>query len=307
MRKTISIFLIAIASGAIISVAANGLQKTLAYQPQLVANIEQAASPNKEITQPSQEPAVSASSALLAQINENGQIKIIFAKNQEQKNPIASLTKLMTAVIAAEFYKKNQTITIDKQAVEQLDASGNLRIGEQFNLNDLLRVMLIESSNDAAFALTEPMTGPAGFVALMNLKAVDLGMKNTAFFSPSGLDPEDAGLSAEQINQSTVVDLAKLAQYIVYHHPEITEILGKKETAVYSQDAKFYHPLTNTNELLGKFPSIIGGKTGTTDRAGGCLLVILQGKNPNSRFVAVVLNSPDKFKDMENIITAYGF
>jgi len=308
MKKIISIFLIAIISGAIVGFAINDLQKTtFAYKQSFAANIEQATSLNNQITSTSQEPKIAAASALLAEITENGQPKIIFAKNQEQKNPIASLTKIMTAVIAAEFYGKNQTIIINKQAIDQLDASGNLKAGEQFNLNDLLRVMLIESSNDAAFALTEPMAGPTGFVALMNLKAKDLGMESTAFFSPNGLDPEDSGLPAEQINQSTVDDLAKLAQYVVYHHPEITKILSEKETAVYSQGGEFYHPLANTNELLGKFSSIIGGKTGTTERAGGCLLLILQSKNPPSRFVAVVLNSSDKFKDMENIITAYGF
>jgi len=308
MKKIISIFLIAIVSGAIVGFGINDWQKTtFAYKQSFTANIEQAASQADSLTAPGQEPKIAAASALLAEITENGEPKIIFAKNQEQKNPIASLTKIMTAVIASEFYEKNQTIIINKQAIEQFDASGNLKAGEQFNLNNLLRVMLIESSNDAAFALTEPMAGPAGFVALMNLKAKDLGLENTAFFSPSGLDPEDAGLPAEQINQSTVIDLAKLAQFVVYHHPEITKILSEKETAVYSQGNEFYHSLVNTNELLGKFSSIIGGKTGTTERAGGCLLLILQGKNPPSRFVAVVLNSPDKFKDMENIITAYGF
>jgi len=298
----------AIVSGAIVGFAINDLQKTtFAYKSSFAANIEQAASTGDQIAAPVQEPEIAATSALLAEITENGQPKIIFAKNQEQKNPIASLTKIMTAVIASEFYAKNQTIVINKQAIDQLDASGNLKAGEQFNLNNLLQVMLIESSNDAAFALTEPMAGPSGFVALMNLKAKDLNMENTAFFSPSGLDPEDSGLPEEQINQSTVDDLAKLAQYVVYHHPEITKALGEKETAIYSQGGEFYHPLANTNELLDKFPSIIGGKTGTTERAGGCLLLILQGKNPQSRFIAVVLNSPDKFKDMANIITAYGF
>lgn len=308
MKKIISIFLIAIVSGAIVGFGINDLQKTtFAYKQSFAANIERAASTGNQITAPAQEPKIAATSALLAEITENGEPKIIFAKNQAQKNPIASLTKIMTAVIAAEFYEKNQTIVINKQAIDQLDASGNLKPGEQFNLSDLLRVMLIESSNDAAFALTEPMAGPSNFVALMNLKAKDLGMENTAFFNPNGLDPEDAQLLAEQINQSTVFDLAKLAQYVVYHHPKITKILSEKEIAVYSQGGEFYHPLANTNELLGKFSSIIGGKTGTTERAGGCLLLILQGKNPPSRFAAVVLNSPDKFKDMENIITAYGF
>ncbi len=308
MKKIIFIFLIAVAGGAMLGFGLNNLQKTtFAYQQQLTANIEQAATPASEMIEPPQEPKITATSALIAKISENGQLEIIFAKNPAQKNPIASLSKIMTAIIAAEFYEKNQTIIINQQAVNQLDASGNLRIGEKFNLNDLLRVMLIESSNDAAFALTAPMAEPANFVALMNLKAKDLGLTNTTFYSPSGLDPQDNGLSAEQINQSTALDLAKLAQFVVYHHPAITKILGEKETVVYSQGNGFYHFLTTTNELLGKYPNIMGGKTGTTERAGGCLLLILQGKNPSSRFVAVVLNSPDKFKDMENIITAYGF
>ena len=313
MKKIISLLLIGAAAGAVMGFSMNELQKMnsgFAYnapiKPGLGANIEQT-SQSSPTSSPFKNPEIKAASALLLEITVDGQENLIFAKNPKQATPIASLTKLMTAIIAAEFYRQNEGIIISEQAVKQMDASGDLNTGEQLKVEKLLKIMLIESSNDAAFALTELMGGQEAFVALMNLKTKDLGLKSTLFFNVNGLDPEDAGLAVNQINYSTASDLAEITRYIINYHPEIMDILNKKESALYSDDGQFYHQLTSTNELLGKIPSIIGGKTGTTDRAGGCLVLILKGKNIGETAIAIVLNSPDKFKDMENLINAYGF
>jgi len=314
MKKIISLLLIGAAAGAVMGFSMNELQKmnsSFAYnapiKPELGASIEQTTSQSSPTSSPFKNPEVKAASALLLEITVDGQENLIFAKNPEQATPIASLTKLMTAIIAAEFYRQNEGIIVSEQAVKQMDASGDLNTGEQLKVEKLLKIMLIESSNDAAFALTELMGGQEGFIALMNLKAKDLGLKSTHFFNVNGLDPEDAGLAVNQINYSTVSDLAEITRYIINYHPEIMDMLNKKESALYSDDGQFYHQLTSTNELLGKIPSIIGGKTGTTERAGGCLVLILQGKNHGDTAIAIVLNSPDKFKDMENLVNAYGF
>ena len=162
---------------------------------------------------------------------------------------------------------------------------------------DLLYIMLIESSNDAAFALAE-VIGVKGFVDLMNLKAKDMGLEDTRFFEPTGLDPEDP---AQPVNYSSAQDLVKLGKYLLSEHPEILETLGKKEYPLYLENGVFHHTLQNTNELLGEIPGIIAGKTGFTERAGGCLILILEGKNPGTYLINVILNSPDKFEDMRKL------
>lgn len=311
MNKVVPIFIAAVIGGGMFGLVFNfleGFGDDFSANKQVSANIAQiiinpAATADWKQTAP---PEIRALSALLTKITANGQRSIIWQKRAEQISPIASLSKLMTAVIAAEFYKQNQNITVTKRAVEQLDAAGFLKIGERLNLENLLKIMLIESSNDAAFALTEPMGGPNGFVHLMNLKARDLGLSHSYFFNPSGLDPEDTNSPEEQINYSTANDLVVLVQYIVREHPEIAKILGEKGLALYSDNGQFHHNLQNTNELLGQIPNIIWGKTGTTDKAGGCLLLTIKGKSPGTYLVAVVLNSPDKFADMKKIIDNYG-
>jgi len=309
MNKIIPIFMAAVIGGGAFGLTINALQNAengFAVNKQFSANVAQNANVSTTTNwKQKSPPVIQAASAVLTEVGGGGQ-SVVWAKNADKKSPIASLTKLMTAIIAAEFYKQNQNITITKQAVEQLDAAGFLRPGERLNLEELLKIMLVESSNDAAFALTEPMGGPNGFVGLMNLKARDLGLNRTYFFNPNGLDPEDAGSPPEQINLSTANDLVNLAKYIVSEHPEIMRILGEKKSAVYLNNGQFHHNIQSTNELLGQVPDIIGGKTGTTDRAGGCLLLIIRGKTPGTYLIGVVLNSPDKFADMEKIIENYG-
>jgi len=310
MNKIIPTFIVAVIGGGIFGLVLNvfgGFGGDFAANKQLSANIAQiTTNPLATDWKQVSPPEIRAVSAVLTEITANGQYNVIWEKKAQQISPIASLTKLMTAVIAAEFYQQNQNITVTKRATEQLDAAGFLKIGERLNLENLLEVMLIESSNDAAFALTEPMGGPNGFVDLMNLKARDLGLNHSYFFNPSGLDPEDTNSPEEQINYSTANDLVILVQYITFEHPKIVKILSKKELALYLDNGQFHHNLQNTNELLGQIPNIIWGKTGTTDKAGGCLLLTIKGKSPGTYLVAVVLNSPDKFDDMKKIIDNYG-
>jgi len=244
-----------------------------------------------------QKPQILAESAISVEIDENGGEYVIFRKEEGRKMSIASLTKLMTAVIASEFYDLSLRTEISKKAVSQPEETGQLKIGEILTVRDLLYIMLIESSNDAAFSLAE-IIGIEGFTSLMNLKAKDIGMKGTFFFNPTGLDSERGG---EAYNFSTAEDLVALAKYIL-NKPLILEILSKKEYPLYLENGVLHHTLYNTNELLGEIPGIIGGKTGFTERAGGCLILIMQGKKPANYLINVVLNSPDRFQDMKNLI-----
>lgn len=242
--------------------------------------------------------AKSAISAEVTGKNTGIPLRVVFQKNASQKMPIASLTKLMTGIVAAEFYHLTERIEVSTAAVRKEGEMGNLEVGEILRIEDLLHILLIESSNDAAYALTQPM-GVGGFVELMNLKIKDMGLKNTYFFNPTGLEPDEPG---REINYSSCQDLIKLAQHLLVEHPELLEILSKKEYPLYFESGVLHHTLKNTNELLGEIPEVIGGKTGWTEKAGGCLVVILEGKKPDSFLINVVLNSPDKFGDMRKLI-----
>ncbi|RLC39718.1 MAG: hypothetical protein DRH33_02120 [Candidatus Nealsonbacteria bacterium] len=241
---------------------------------------------------------IKAGSAISVEIDSNGKEKIIFEKNSNQKMAIASLTKLMTSVVATEFYDPSLRVQISKEAVKQAEENGNLKVGEILKVEELLPIMLCESSNDAAFALAQ-VIGIEGFTALMNLKAKDIGLTNTYFFNPTGLDPNEPSQPA---NYSTAQDLVKLIKYLLKNHPEIIEILGKKEYPLYLENGVLHHVIKNTNELLGQIPEIIGGKTGFTERAGGCLVEILKSPKPNSYLITVILNSPDRFGEMKKLI-----
>lgn len=238
--------------------------------------------------------AISAESALIIEI---GSIEnIIFEKESSKQMPIASLTKLMTAIVANEFYKGEEKIKIPLEAIAQIEETGLLKEGDELTAKELLYIALIESSNDAAFALTQP-TGQEGFVALMNLKAEEIGLNNTRFYNPTGIDEQN-------VNYSTTQDLAKLGKYLLAK-PEILEIISKKEYRLYLESGEFHHILYNTNELLGEMPEIIAGKTGFTEKAGQCLLTITEKEN--QKRINIVLNSDDRFSDMRKLITCESF
>lgn len=244
---------------------------------------------------PPQNSQISAQSAILVEIFKDGKERVLFEKNSSQKMAIASLTKLMTALVALEFYQAELEIPISKKAVSQPEEIGALKVGEILKVRDLLYITLIESSNDAAFALSE-LIGQEGFVSLMNLKAQEIGMKNTYFFDPTGLDQEKGFF-----NFSTARDLVKLAKYIL-KKPLILEIISQKEYPLYLENGTFHHLLKNTNQLLGENPKIIGGKTGFTKKAGGCLILITKGKRKGSYLISVVLNSPSRFQDTRKLL-----
>lgn len=240
---------------------------------------------------------IKAESAISVEIDKEGKERVLFRKKDIQKMPIASITKLMTAVVASEFYSPSFKIQISKTAVSQEGEYGNLKVGEILQVQDLLYVMLIESSNDAAYALGE-VIGIEGFRDLMNLKAKDMGLASSRFFNPTGLDPKTPDQPA---NYSTAEDLVKLAKYLL-KDTLILDILSKKEYELYLENGVFHHTLQNTNELLREISGVIAGKTGFTERAGGCLLLITEGRRPGNYLINVILNSQDKFEDMRKLI-----
>lgn len=246
---------------------------------------------------------IRAKAAISVEIDEKGRERILFEKNPKESLPIASLTKLMTAFVVfdlKETYDLSQEIRIGKEAINQEGSSkyGDLREGGYLSVESLVYIMLIESSNDAAFALAEPI-GQEGFVGIMNLYAKDLGLEDTQFINPTGLEPNSP---KEPANLSTAEDLAELAKYILEKYPQIFEITSYQSYKVLNPNGSLHHFIpTNTNELLLEIPEIVGGKTGWSPEAGGCLLLVLESPR-NGYFINVILGSDDRFGEMRKLI-----
>lgn len=233
--------------------------------------------------------------ALSAKINSGGETSILFEKNKDKKVPIASLTKLMTAIVADEFYKPDIKTRISENAVDTKEPTGQLSPGERWKVKKLLRLVLIESSNDAAFALAEKM-GKKAFVDLMNLKAKRIGMENTTFTNPTGLDKEDS--FAKKTGTSSAFDLLKLGKYLIEEKPNLIKIMNQDKKEI-SLNGSFHHVAYNTNKLLD-WPLVKAGKTGYTDKAQGCLFLLME--KDSTYYLNLILSSEERFEEMIKLV-----
>lgn len=222
----------------------------------------------------------------------NGNAKVILRKSENKKLPVASLTKLMTALIVLERYNVEQKITITESAVAELGEQGDLKLGEILSVKNLLYITLMESSNRAAKALSEVM-GTDGFIILMNEKARAIGLLNTHFQDATGLNPD---------SYSSAQDIAILSNYLFKNYPLFREIVSLKEYNLYLDNGFFHHKLVSTNRLLGEIGGVVGGKTGWTNISRGCFMMI-QKKLDGSYFVYVILGAEDRFLEMEKLIS----
>jgi len=241
---------------------------------------------------------VEAETGIIAEISFSQEDKILFKKNTEKILPIASLTKLMTAVVSIENYNLSDMIVVGQNSVSQDGSHAPLNLKDTMSVNDLLHLILIESSNQAAFALSEGMglsltqnqegSGSQKFVDLMNKKAKEIGMRKTFFKEPTGLSAE---------NTSSAEDLVKLSKYILKNHPEIIRI-----SKIIEIDLPGYGKLNNTNQLLAENPDIVGGKTGFTIDANGCLLLIINNLKSDDYLIYIVLGANDRFLEIKRMI-----
>jgi len=220
--------------------------------------------------------------------------KFLYRKNIKNSLPIASLSKLMTAIIVLENLELDEIVTVSKRSVMAEGNNGGLIVGEKLTVNDLLRIMLIESSNDAAVALAEQIEN---FTDLANQKIKQLELEQTSFTEPTGIS---------QRNYSSVSDLVHLADYS-QNYSLIWEILKTEETNVYSSDRDTIHHLINTNKLLKEADNwrleLIGGKTGFTEEAGECMLTIIQKPNKSDEhLITVILGSDNRELETKKLI-----
>ncbi len=235
--------------------------------------------------------------------------KILFSQNENDKLPLASITKIMTALVAREHISQGAVVTLTK---DDLSAEGDtgLLSGERWRMGDLLDVMLIVSSNDSARAVSafvgsngqvsDPNFSRARFVQRMNEKALALGFNTMEFFNESGLDVSET----RNGGYGSAREVALLFAELWKKYPTSVEITARKDARIYSQD-KIAHFLQNTNEVTGRFPGLVGSKTGYTALAGGNLAIIFD-RGIGSPVVIVVLGSTYKgrFEDMQKLVQA---
>ncbi len=231
-------------------------------------------------------PLLEAKSVLAVDLN-NGML--LYENNAYDRRPIASITKLMTSTIILEENKLNETVTISKAASGVEGSKIWLAPGEKISVENLLYSAIIHSANDAAYALAEFNSDGKveDFVAKMNQKAKELGLHDTHFTNPIGLDDEG--------NYSTAYDLAILGRY-AYGKNFIRKAAIIKEMEVSSTNGKLTHKLKSTNDLLGSYLKVLGLKTGTTDLAGQCLVAIIENSQGND-ILTVVLGSPSRYNE----------
>lgn len=240
--------------------------------------------------------------------------EILFEKNTNTSFPIASITKLMTAWVVLEhpeYYDLSQSVSISKEALAK---NGNkyLEEGNQIILNDLLHAMLIHSNNSSAYAIAESfdienedLTKEErlnAFVQLMNFEAKKLGLENTFFANPTGLD-------GNKVNRSSSRDLIKLSESILETHPQIFEISAKPYYPISNNKGETVYLAYNRNELLGKISYLFGGKTGWTFRAGGCILLVQKFREDNY-LISIVLgaDSPQsRFVEIKKMLNFIGY
>jgi len=230
-------------------------------------------------------PPVAARAYLLYDMDAN---RRLLTHQESVALPPASLTKLMTALLVLEKGELQTVVTVQESDLVGGTAMG-LRAGEQRTVEELLWGMLIPSGNDAATALARHMGGTVEtFVAQMNERAAQLGLTQTHFANPHGLDAEG--------HVSSAADLLTLVRQ-VWDYPLFRQIVSTASTTIGG------HALRNTNELLGSYAGANGIKTGTTDAAGQCLIAGIQ--HDGRQLIGIVLGSSDRYTDMRALDSYY--
>lgn len=218
---------------------------------------------------------------------------MIIGKNEDVKSAMASTTKIMTTIVILEKADLNEKVTVSAKAGGTGGSRLGLKRGDKTSVRDLLYGLMLRSGNDAAVALAEHVCGSVkGFAELMNEKAIELGLTNTHFVTPHGLD--DAN------HYTTALELAKLTDYAM-DNETFAKIVGTKSTTIYINNQS--RQINNTNELLGVLNGVVGVKTGFTNNAGRCL--VTETKRNNMDIITIVLGADtkkDRTKDSVNLI-----
>jgi D-alanyl-D-alanine carboxypeptidase (penicillin-binding protein 5/6) len=231
----------------------------------------------------------SAKAILAIDLNTGTQL---YAQNPQEKLPIASLTKLMTAMVVLDHVNKDQVVTIEKSDTATTCLCVGLVPGEQITVENLLKAMLIPSSNDSAKTLARFVGGDEEkFVDMMNDKAKQLGLTDSHFSNPAGLDSPD--------NYSTALDLQKTVQEFL-KYALLERIVATGGQDVTSVDGNIVHHLRTSNKLLLENSEVVGVKTGFTNDAQGNLIIKID--HNGIKVLTIVLNTPNREDDTQSLI-----
>lgn len=233
---------------------------------------------------------LTAQSVLMYDLTTN---KILYEKDPQQRRPMASLTKIMTAIIALESKKPDDRYLVRTSDVVGEDSMGATP-GEILSFNELLYGLLLPSGNDAAEVLAHNYpSGRSGFVQAMNDKAKALGLKDTQFSNPSGLQGDGQ-------QYTTTYDLLVMTRYALEQYPEFAQIVS---TDIYdiaeTNTHKAFH-LENETNLLTSYPGVKGVKTGYTPEAGLCLVTYLD--YGDHKIIGIILNSQNRRGEMKELL-----
>lgn len=213
----------------------------------------------------------------------------LYEKNDTLRFSPASTTKIMSALVALDYFKPTDILTVKRQIDTQGSGLG-LVVGEKMTFQNLLYGMMLPSANDAAVAVADNYPGgESAYVAAMNAKAKDLQLQDTHFIDPDGLDDQDF---------TSAKDLVRLASIAIYH-PVLTTVVATKEKTIQSADGKFVYDIKNRNKLL-QHEGVTGIKTGYTEDAGEVLATsaVLHGHT----YLLVVMKSDDRFADTAKLL-----
>jgi D-alanyl-D-alanine carboxypeptidase (penicillin-binding protein 5/6) len=232
---------------------------------------------------------------------------VLYATHEHDQRQIASLTKIMTALLLMESGKNlNDIVVADEESIHQDGTTigcGNsgscqhqtLVPGEKVYLKDLLAAMLMNSANDAAVLIAKHISGNTDdFVELMNKRAAEMGLQNTHFCTPNGLEPDTGAENC----YSSAYDVAQIVQAAL-KYPLLWSIMQRQNTTFTSVDGAYEHQVFNTNQLLGQYSRMFGAKTGFTPLAGYSLLSV--GQDGDRKVIAVLLNDPTRWDDIRTV------
>lgn len=235
-------------------------------------------------------PEISAKSAIVYDLTIN---KTIYSKNPKERLPMASLTKIMTAIIALENKKADDKYVVTKSTLVGENAMG-LSEGETLNLRELLYGLILLSGNDSAevIAVNFP-DGRTGFIKAMNDKAKTLGLSDTNFTNPTGLE-------GDGLQYTTSYDLLVITKYALSKFPTFNDVVSTFDYNIYQTENHKAYFLENETNLLTSYPGVKGIKTGYTPEAGLCLVTFLDYKG--HKIIGVLLGSDNRREDMKELL-----
>jgi D-alanyl-D-alanine carboxypeptidase len=284
-----------------------------AYMRSLSESYRVSQSPQRIVYQPVKKPLfvdLTIENAHAGIILDADSQTILWEKNATEQRSIASITKLVTAMIVIDRIQDLDEIVVIPQEVMMIEGTkvgcptsvictGNrFEVGEKVRIRDLLYATLLPSANDAATVLAIHIAGSEdAFAGLMNARLKEIGITRSHFCRPSGLELDEN----EEMCYSTAYDIARVIAHLLEYdkYDVLWDIMRTKEHTFTSLDGMIEHELDNTNRLVGEMPQLVGAKTGFTPRAGYCLALVTEDETKQHQVISVVLDDYHRFTDVE--------